>query len=109
MVSTLRHCTVCCVQVGAGIKGVSPGEETQDFLIRQQQLTKLWGGALLGILAVSAMLLDAVCMHYLGASFSAQSLLLIVGFVTTTQRQVTTTPPPHPGTLFTGRLNGISL
>jgi hypothetical protein len=46
------YCNVCCVQVGAGVEGVSPGGETQGFLIRQQQLINPWGGGLIGRLAL---------------------------------------------------------
>lgn len=46
------------------------------------------GGLALAVLAVCAQLFDAVCMHTLGASLSATSLLIIVGTVMQSSRQV---------------------
>ncbi len=76
------------MQVDAGVKGVSPGPFTEDFLVQQQGLMRFWGGLAVAGLAVAANLFDAACARHLGASLNAISLIMITGFITTALRQV---------------------
>ncbi|CAL8463377.1 g2911 [Coccomyxa elongata] len=73
--------------VDAGVKGVSPGPFTEDFLVQQQGLMRFWGGLAVAGLAVAANLFDAACARHLGASLNAISLIMITGFITTALRQ----------------------
>ena len=78
----------CCAQVDAGIKGVSPGVETEDFLVNLQSLMRLWGGLAVAGLAVAAHLFDAACTQHLGFNLNSIMLVMITGYVTTALRQV---------------------
>ena len=87
--STQRlQCFNACAQVDAGIKGVSPGVDTEDFLVSQQSLMRLWGGLAVAGLAVAAHLFDGACTQHLGFNLNSIMLVMITGYVTTALRQV---------------------
>lgn len=75
-------------QVDAGVRGVSPGPFTEDFLVEQQALMRFLGGLAVAGLSVAANLFDAACTRHLGASLDAICLIMITGFITTALRQV---------------------
>ena len=75
-------------QVDAGIRGVSPGTPTEEFLTSQQGLMRVWGGLAVAGLAVAAHLFDAACTRRLGFNLNSIMLVMITGYVTTALRQV---------------------
>ncbi|KAK9833436.1 hypothetical protein WJX81_005377 [Elliptochloris bilobata] len=74
--------------VEAGIKGLSPGAETEAFLLQQQRLTRFWGCLAIAALAAASHLLDSACQSLLGAPLGCQSILLLAGFLLSVERQV---------------------
>lgn len=92
LIPSICKAVACWEQVDAGVKGVSPGPFTEDFLVQQQGLMRFWGGLAVAGLAVAANLFDAACTRHLGASLNAISLIMITGFVTTALRQVQPLP-----------------
>ena len=50
-----------CLQMNVGIKGVVPGEPTEQHILQKLLKCKFWGGLALGCLAVVAYLFDLVC------------------------------------------------
>ena len=80
-------CESPCAQVDAGIKGVSPGAHTEEFLAGLQRLMRVWAGVAVAGLAVAAHLFDAACARHLGFSLNSIMLIMITGYVTTALRQ----------------------
>ena len=76
-----------CAQVDAGVKGVSPGAHTEEFLASLQRLMRVWAGLAVAGLAVAAHLFDAACARHLGFSLNSIMLIMITGYVTTALRQ----------------------
>ena len=76
-----------CTQVDAGVKGVSPGAHTEEFLASLQRLMRVWAGLAVAGLAVAAHLFDAACARHLGFSLNSIMLIMITGYVTTALRQ----------------------
>ncbi|KAG1665642.1 hypothetical protein FOA52_011236 [Chlamydomonas sp. UWO 241] len=74
--------------MNVGIKGVVPGESTEQHIQAQLLKCKFWGGIALGTLAVAAMVFDTMCQSFLGTTLATTSLLIIVGAVMQTSRQV---------------------
>jgi len=74
-------------QVDAGIKGITPGAETQQFLARKAFAARLVGCLALGGLAVSAELADRACGALLGAPVGCMNFLLLAGLLTSMERQ----------------------
>ncbi|GLC37261.1 hypothetical protein PLESTB_001142600 [Pleodorina starrii] len=74
--------------MNVGLRGVVPGEPTEQELRAKLLRCKFWGGAALGTLAVAAQLYDGFCLQVLGTSLGTTSLLIIVGAVLQTARQV---------------------
>ncbi|CAK0739959.1 hypothetical protein CVIRNUC_001213 [Coccomyxa viridis] len=73
--------------VDAGVKGISPGPFTEEFLTREQGTLRLLGSLCMAGLAIAAHLLDATCTRQLGFSLDSLSLILMSGFITTAHRQ----------------------
>lgn len=76
------------MQIDAGIKGVAPGYNTQQFLQQKVRQCKFWGGLALAGLAVTAHLFDQLCSNVVGTTLATTSLVIIVGAVLQTSRQV---------------------
>lgn len=74
--------------MNVGLRGVVPGEPTEQELRTKLLQCKFWGGAALAVLAVGAQLYDMACLRVLGTSLATTSLLIIVGAVLQTARQV---------------------
>jgi hypothetical protein len=77
----------CAPQVDAGIKGITPGAETQHFLARKAFAARLVGCLALGGLAVAAELADRACGALLGAPVGCMNFLLLAGLLTSMERQ----------------------
>jgi hypothetical protein len=74
MALALMHCNIpgeasyvnnCSSQVDAGVKGVSPGPFTEEFLTRQQRTLRILGGL---CMAGDAQQCSASCRHFLPAT-----------------------------------------
>ena len=74
MALALMHCNIsgeasyvnnCSSQVDAGVKGVSPGPFTEEFLTRQQRNLRILGGL---CMAGDAQQCSASCRHFLPAT-----------------------------------------
>ncbi|CAL5223721.1 g6276 [Coccomyxa viridis] len=73
--------------VDAGVKGISPGPFTEEFMIAQQRTLRIVGGLSMAGLAIAAQLFDSVCVSQIGFSLNSISLILMSGFITTAHRQ----------------------
>lgn len=72
----------------AGIRGVSPGPDTERYLARREMELRALGGTSVGLLAVAAYLFDRWTAHVLGVALGTPNLLLLVGLVASANRQV---------------------
>lgn len=82
-----------CMQVEAGVQGVSPGPSTEKYLTSKMKAVRLWGALSVAVLAVIAQYFDMYCLVKIGTSISSLSLLLVVGLITSCIRQVWYKPP----------------
>ena len=77
-------------QLDTGIKGVTPGPDTEEYLAKRERELRTLGGLSMAALAAVTQLFDAWCHRTLGIAIGTLSLLLLVGLVTSAVRQVTT-------------------
>lgn len=86
----LVHCFVrpLVPQSNAGIQGVSPGNDTVEFLSAQRRRLKLLNAALLASLSLGARAVDAASVALIGLPAGCLSLLLLASTMASSGRQV---------------------
>lgn len=83
----MHRCTVV-PQSNAGIQGVSPGNETVEFLGAKRRQLKLLNAALLASLSLAARAVDATSAALIGLPAGCLSLLLLASTIASGGRQV---------------------
>ena len=85
------HCCLTALplpwQLETGIKGVTPGPDTEEYLANRERELRTLGGLSMAALAAVTQLFDAWCQRTLGVAIGTLSLLLLVGLVTSAVRQ----------------------
>lgn len=76
------------MQSNSGIQGLSPGEDTIQFLAARRRQLKLLNAALLAALSLAASAVDAAAVALLGTPAGCLSLLLLASTVASGARQV---------------------
>lgn len=78
------------LQSQIGIKGLSPGPQTERFLALRRAQLRLLSAALVSLLSLAAAAVDAACEALLGAPLASLQLLLLASTVAAGGRQVRT-------------------
>ena len=84
----LSHCLLVPWQLETGIKGVTPGVDTEQYLAGRERELRTLGGLSMAALAAATQLFDSWCTRTLGVAIGTLNLLLLVGLVTSAVRQV---------------------